>query len=166
VLSDFDEDYGSSPPSELLSVDSNTEELSNHSMSKVFSQLMNFDDITEEEAPETSYHTDFQNPHKSSNLKSYYDPSLDLLNNHTVQPTPDLSRKTIGSGLQKNRSAILHSAQGNSMFPLVSPFERSRSEEEIKPPVGLDNREGRFSFFHSPPKFLSPCPIVIPEINS
>jgi len=162
VLSDLDEDFGSSPPSELLSVDSNTDDLQKHNISSVYDPF-NFEEIIEEEAPEISFHTDFQNLHKT-NLKFFDSTHTELLNDRMLHPTSDLSRKTIGSGLQ-NRSSGLHSPTStNSIFQL-SPFERSKSEDEIKP-VCLDNREGRFSFFHSPPKFLAPCPIVIPEINS
>jgi len=154
VLSELEEGFGSSPSSELLSIDSNTDDLQNHNISNVFGQF-NFDEIIEEEAPEISFHTDFKNPHKSKYFEST---NTELLNDRLLHPTSDLSRKTIGSGLQ-NRSSNLHSP----IFQL-SPFERSSSEDETKPV--LDNREGRFSFFHSPPKFLSPCPIAIPEINS
>jgi len=124
----------------------------------------NFEELTEEEAPEISFHTDFQNPHKSP-LK-YYESSSEILNFDRLSvnnpSSSDSSRKTIGSGLQ-NRSSLHNSPNTNSIFQL-SPFERtSSSDEESTKPV-LD-REGRFSFFHSPPKFLSP-PIVIPEINS
>jgi len=164
---DLEDDFGSS---EILTVDSNREDLQNpNNNSTVFSQFNFEETFIEEEAPEISIHTDFQNPHKSSPLKFYESAHTEILNYDRLvnTTTSDLSRKTIGSGLE-NRSPI-HSPPNTSSIFQLSPFERGgsgSSEDESSKPV-LDNRDrdGRFSFFHSQPKFLS-NPIVIPEINS
>jgi len=135
-----------------LSGDSNPDD--GHTSSTDYNNIFNIDEIIEEEAPEISFNTDFQNlpqPQKNNNNHTtFYDPknepqSYDPL----LSTTSTISDRT--TGLQKG---------GNDTLFHTSPFTITKSTNttiESNQDIGesRDNRDSRFSFFVSQPKFLS-----------